>query len=68
MMDRYTLEHETLPDVRRAIRDIGMLRAESGGVPRDPTAAEVAQDARDALYTLLGLVHDLADQLNASNR
>jgi hypothetical protein len=62
VMDRYTLEHDMLPDVRRAIRDIGMLR--NG---ESPTAAEVAQDTRDALYALLGLVHDLADvQLTAT--
>jgi hypothetical protein len=59
-MDRYTFEHETLPDARRAIRDIGMLR--NGA---DPTAAEVAQDARDALYTLLGIIHDLQEQVFA---
>jgi hypothetical protein len=57
MIDRYTLEHETLPAIRRQIRDIGMLRNGT-----DPTPAEVAQDARDALYSLLGLVHELADR------
>jgi len=56
MIDQYTLEHETLPAIRRQIRDIGMLR--NG---QEPSATEVAQDARDALYSLLGLVHDLAN-------
>ena len=54
--DRYTFDHETLPAARRAIRDIGMLRDGEA-----PTAAEVAADARDALYNLLGIIHDLAD-------
>lgn len=63
MPDKYTFEHETLPAARRAIRDIGMLR--NG---ENPSAAEVAQDARDALYTLLGIIHDLADAHYAEAR
>ena len=37
--DRYTLEHETLPDIRRAIRDIGMLAQSPAAfhvTPRQP--------------------------------
>ena len=59
MKNRYEFEHETLPDIRRAIQIIGSVHAD-GGVPTH----EVARDTRNALYMLLGVVHDLADQVD----
>jgi hypothetical protein len=57
MIDSYTLEHDVLPEIRRTIRDIGKLHSGAS-----PTPTDVAQDTRDALYALLGLVHDLASR------
>lgn len=60
--NKFELDGVVLPEIRRSILQIGKYHPD-GEVYRPTSTDELAQDTRDALYSLLGLVHDLADEV-----